>query len=350
MNYFKNYKKKKKKSILFKILICVIIVYFIYEIFNIDWIKGDDLNENVSIETIIEHSSSNIVGISKEYQSSEGTKSTWGSGIIISKNGYILTNEHLCGMAGDFVSVVIDYNKSLRANVIWSNSDLDLAIIKVDCKFNNCAILGDSSSIKIGQQVYTIGNPISMSFNKSVSNGIISGLNRNLEFEENGRKFYLNNLIQTDAVINLGNSGGALINEKGEVIGINTIKISSAELMGFAVPINIVKPIIYRLEKDGMFKEITLNIWCYDKYSINEVNLPVNLDEGIYIAQVNANSNAEKAGLKVGDIILTIDGNQINSVADFKAYIYSKNSNDNIILKIKRDKSTFFININLEEK
>lgn len=350
MNYFRSYKKKKKKSGFFKVLVCLIIVYVIYEILNINAIKGDDLNENMKIETIIENASNNIVGISKEYESAEGTKSIWGSGVVVSKNGYILTNEHISGSIGDIVYVVTDYNKSSKASVVWSNSELDLAIVKADCNFENCAVLGDSSQLKIAQTVYTIGNPISMSFQKSVSSGIISGLNRNLEFEENGKKFYLNNLIQTDAVINPGNSGGALINEKGELIGINTIKISSAELMGFAVPINIVKSVIERFEKEGLFKEATLNIWCYDKYSINEVNASVNVSEGVYVAQIQSNSNAEKAGLKVGDIILSIDTNQINNIVELKSYLYTKNPSDNVILNVKRDKSTFLINTKLEEK
>ena len=198
--------------------------------------------------------------------------------------------------------------------------------------------------------VNTIGNPINMSFQKSVGSGIVSGLNRNLEFEESGKKFYLNNLIQTDAMINPGNSGGALINEKGEVIGITTIKISSADLMGFAVPINIVKPVIEKIEKEGSFKEATLKIWCYDKYSINEIEKTVDIKEGVLVAQIEANSNAEKSGLKVGDIIISIDAKTINSIEELKSYIYERYPNDNIILKIKRNNNIFLVNIKLEEK
>lgn len=352
MNYLKSYKKKKRIPTISKILICAICFYIVYEIIDISngKLKGDDLTNDIPIETIIENESKVIVGISREYETIEGSSKIWGSGIIVSKSGYVLTNEHISGSLGNLCDVIVDYNKNYKASVVWSNSELDLAILKVDCNFENCAILGDSTQLKIGQQVYTIGNPINMSFQKSVGSGVISGLNRNLEFEENGKKFYLNNLIQTDATINPGNSGGALINEKGELIGITTIKISSADLMGFAVPVNIVKPVIEKFEKEGNFKEATLKIWCYDKYSINEIDNGVDIYEGVFVAQIEANSNVEKSGLKVGDVIISIDAKDINSIEELKLYIYERYPNDNIILKVKRDNSTFLINTKLEEK
>ena len=352
MNYFKSYKRKKKIPIFSKILVCAIIFYIVYEIIDIsnNKLKGENLEKSMSIENIIEQESKIIVGISKEYQNFDGSSKIWGSGIIVSKYGYILTNEHISGAMGNFCDIIVDYNKKYKANVVWSNSELDLAILKVECNFEQCAVFGDSAQLMIGQNVYTIGNPINMSFQKSVGSGIVSGLNRNLEFEESGKKFYLNNLIQTDAMINPGNSGGALINEKGEVIGITTIKISSADFMGFAVPINIVKPVIEKIEKEGSFKEATLKIWCYDKYSINEIEKTVDIKEGILVAQIEANSNAEKSGLKVGDIIISIDAKTINSIEELKSYIYERYPNDNIILKIKRNNNIFLVNIKLEEK
>ena len=258
MNYLKGYKKSRKIPKFSKILLCVIFLYIVYEIIDINSnkIKSDDLNKNMNAQTIIENACNTIVGISREYGTIEGNNKIWGSGIIVSNNGYVLTNEHISGALGSFCYVIVDYNKNYKASVVWSNAELDLAILKVNCNFENHAILGDSSKLKIGQQVYSIGNPISMSFQKSVGSGIVSGLNRNLEFEENGKKFYINNLIQTDAVINPGNSGGALINEQGELIGINTMKFLGNGIVGigFAIPVSSATEIINQ-SVTGVFEQ-----------------------------------------------------------------------------------------------
>lgn len=280
MYYFKCYKKKKiitSKNIIL-IIVTLTICYNIASIF-FDRIKSDTTVEHdISEEECVKEATNNIVGVSKQNYLVDDTTTSWGSGVIISKKGYILTNEHVSGSQNDSCHVILNSNEKYKANIVWSNSDIDLAILKINYQFEDCLELGDSDDLNLGKRVYTIGNPIGEDFQKSVSMGVISGTNRNLEFEENGKKFYINNLIQTDAAINPGNSGGALINNVGQLIGITTIKISSAESIGFAVPVNIVKPIIKKLEETGNFKEATLGIWAYDKYSIKKINLNINLE------------------------------------------------------------------------
>lgn len=349
MNYLKGNKKIRFGSFIF-IIIIILIIYGIISILS-NKIKSDDNQENnICEEECIEKASKNIVGISRNYNLIENSVTSWGSGVVISKKGYILTNEHVSGSQNGNCYVILNSKEKYKANIVWSNSDIDLAIVKINYNFEDCALLGDSDELKLGEKIYTIGNPIGIDFQRSVSTGVISGINRNLEFEENGKKFYINNLIQTDAIINPGNSGGALINKVGQLIGITTIKISSAESMGFAVPINIIKPILKKLETTGNFEETTLGIWGYDKYSIDKINVNINLETGIYIGQVNLNTNSEKSGLKSGDIIENIDGNNLEKISDLREYIYKKNPGDIVKLKIKRDKSEFDVEVKLEKK
>lgn len=144
----------------------------------------------------------------------------------------------------------MENGKEYVANVLWSDADLDLSIIKVNVKGLPYVKLGDSNKIRVGETVYAIGNPIGFEFRRTVTSGIISAIDRTIKIEENDKVSYMEDLIQTDATINPGNSGGPLINPDGEVIGINSVKIESAEAIGFAIPINIVKPIIESYIKD----------------------------------------------------------------------------------------------------
>ena len=184
------------------------------------------------------------------------------------------------------------------------------------------------------------GNPIGYEFRRTVTSGIISAKNRTIKIEEEENKSYMTDLIQTDATINPGNSGGPLITPKGEIIGINTVKISSAEGIGFAIPINIVKPIIKSFKNEGKFEEATIGILAYDKEVIPYLNSNFNLnfDKGIYVAQILKNGPASNTELKEGDIIEKIDDIELNTVNDLREYIYSKNPNDEITLKVIRSK------------
>ena len=374
--YKPNKFKIKLKEITKKIstlAIVSILSIWIYKMYSDIEVKANDVENNIDvqktsvvekineedkeIESLIEEATKSIVGISriKNNGSSIFTKNSadqlgLGTGIIVSENGYIVTNEHVSGEKYNTCYVTLENGKTYNATVLWSDSSLDLSIIKINMKSLSYATLGDSNNIKIGQSVYAIGNPIGFEFQRTVTSGIISAKDRTIKFEEDGQEIYMSDLIQTDAVINPGNSGGPLINTSGQVIGINTIKINSADGMGFAVPINVIKPIIDKYIKNDNFEEATMGIFAYDKEVIPYINTTLEFDSGIYIEQIIKNSPAEKADLKVGDIITKIDGIEINKMSDLKEYIYTKNPNDEVILNIQRNKSTMEIKIKLAKK
>ena len=196
------------------------------------------------------------------------------------------------------------------------------------------------------------GNPIGFEFRRTVTSGIISAKNRTIKIEEKDKSSYMTDLIQTDATINPGNSGGPLIYPNGDVIGINTIKITAAEGIGFAVPINIVKPIIESFKQTGNFEEATIGIYAYDKevtpYLSN--NLINKFNKGIYVAQITPNGPADNTDLKEADIITSIDNIELNTMNDLREYIYTKKPNDSVSLKINRGKISKEINIVLGKK
>ena len=196
------------------------------------------------------------------------------------------------------------------------------------------------------------GNPIGFEFRRTVTSGIISAKNRTIKIEEKDRQSYMTDLIQTDATINPGNSGGPLIYPNGDVIGINTIKITTAEGIGFAVPINIVKPIIESFKQTGDFEEATIGIYAYDKEVIPYLsnNLINKFSKGIYVEQITPNGPADNSDLKEADIITSIDNIELNTMNDLREYIYTKKPNDSVTLKIIRGKISKEINIELGKK
>ena len=183
------------------------------------------------------------------------------------------------------------------------------------------------------------GNPIGFEFRRTVTSGIISAKNRTIKLEEE-KSSYMTDLIQTDATINPGNSGGPLIYPNGDIIGINTVKISSAEGIGFAIPINIIKPIIENFKNTGSFEEATIGIFAYDKEVIPYLdnNLLNSFDKGIYVASINTNGPAANSDLKEADIITSIDGKELNTMNDLREYIYTKKPNDEVTLQVTRGK------------
>ena len=214
----------------------------------------------------------------------------------------------------------------------------------------NYITLGDSDNLKIGEKTYAIGNPIGVEFQRTVTSGIISGINRTVKIEEEKDTSYMEDLIQTDATINPGNSGGPLINSKGEVIGINSIKIEEAEGIGFAVPINIVKPIIESFSKNGSFDEAYLGIFAYDKQVTNYLESEIDFQNGIYIAQISSDGPSYLSGLKVGDIITKIDDISINKMSELRGYIYTKKPGDEVNISFLRNKREHNVKIKLSKK
>ena len=257
---------------------------------------------------------------------------------------------HVSGDKYSNCYVTLENGMSYTANVVWANEELDLSIIKIKANSLDYIELGDSDKTRIGQGVYAIGNPIGFEFQRTVTSGIISALNRTIKIEENNNTVYMDDLIQTDAVINPGNSGGPLINENGEVIGINSVKITNAEGIGFAIPINEVKPVVEKFKKDGKFEEINLGIYAYDKNIIPYINpnINVNLNKGIYVVKVLKNSIANIAGIQEGDIITKIDNIELYKMCDLRCYIYSKYKNDEVIIEGYRNGQKYIKNITLK--
>ena len=209
---------------------------------------------------------------------------------------------------------------------------------------------GDSDSVKIADMVYAIGNPIGFEFQRTVTGGIVSALNRTIKLKENELEVYMEDLIQTDATINPGNSGGPLINADGEVIGINSVKITSAEGIGFAIPINVIKPIVNKLVNNKPVEQAYLGIFGYDKAVIPYIEEKKDLNSGVYVAQVVLDGPSAKSGIKVGDIITKIDETKIEKMSELRSYIYSKEPEDTIVLTIVRNNRTYTIEVTLTRK
>ncbi len=347
----------------FIILLISVVSIFLYKLYDeIEINIESESIENTNIETkkvsyeesenekditqIIEEISDCVVGISKEnskndsiFLNNSNSTNKIGTGLIVSKKGYVLTNNHVCGEKNSKCYVTLENGKEYNSTVVWSDSDIDLAIIKVDTVFLKTFELGDSDSIKVGQTVYAIGNPIGFEFQRTVTSGIISAIDRTIKIENEDKTYsYMSELIQTDATINPGNSGGPLINSDGEVIGINTVKITSAEGIGFAVPINIIKPILEKLDKEGEFEEASIGIFAYDNSFLPYLDKNIKLDSGIYVAQVILDGPSARAGLKIGDIITHIDGIEINKMSELRKYIYQKKYKDQVTLTVNRNK------------
>lgn len=357
----------KNKSIYILMLIIILVAFFTilaYTLFidsheykysqNIVATQIKHEEESTELETILENTTESIVGISKIKDI--GTtifleKSTenlnLGTGVIISKEGYILTNQHVAGSQYSTCYITLKNGVTDNGVVVWASEDLDLAIIKINIKNLPEANLGDSDNIKIGTSVYAIGNPVGYELQRTVTSGIISGTNRIIKTEDDNAKSYLEGLIQTDATINQGNSGGPLINKNGEIIGITTLKIEDAEGIGFAIPINIVKPILKKLVETGKFEEPYLGISGYDKEVIPYLSSNINFEEGIYIEEVDPQGPLKNSGIQTGDIIEKIDDTKIESMNKLKEYIYTKNIGDEVILQIKRNNKEILIKANL---
>lgn len=317
--------------------------------------------EEKDISTLIENVNNAVVGISRIadkgttiFLQDGASNLGLGTGFIVSNDGYIVTNQHVSGEKNSTCYVTLESGKTYKASVVWADVDLDLSIIKINVNNLDYLTLGDSDKIKIAEQVYAIGNPIGFEFQRTVTSGIISGLNRTIKIEEDGKTSYMEDLIQTDATINPGNSGGPLINKNGEVLGINSVKITSAEGIGFAIPINIIKPIIEQLVSNGEYITPTLGMFAYDKdivpYINQELTQNIKLDTGIYVANVIRNSPAERSGMKRGDILLEIDGIKLEKMSELRTYIYSKKVGEKVNIKYIRGNKEYQISITLAKK
>lgn len=248
-----------------------------------------------------------------------------GSGVIATQDGYIITNHHVAGGKNKRIVVSLVDGRNVDGVTKWSDPVLDLAIVKVNLEGLPTIPLGDSKSIQVGEPAIAIGNPLGLQFQRTVTSGIISALNRTIRIDNN----YMEDLIQTDASINPGNSGGPLLNYRGEVIGINTIKVTQAEAIGFAVPINVIKPILKQMtDSNSEFEEPYMGIFAYDREAIPYLDNNFKLDSGIYVVSVDHEGPAYMSGIREGCIITKVDGKEIYTMMDLRCYIYSKKPGD----------------------
>jgi len=257
-----------------------------------------------------------------------------GTGVIVDSKGYILTNSHVVsdGQAAD-VKVLFNDGSTTQGKVLWNDAKLDLAIVKVDKTGLTAAELGDSDNVRVGDIAIAIGNPLGLEFQKSVTQGIISGLDRSIQTE----KETMTGLMQTDASINPGNSGGPLLNEKGQVVGINSAKVSSAEGIGFSIPINTAKPIIEQVIKSGNFEKVTLGIKGLDVTTFETATgTDLAADEGVYIAEVVQNTPAQKAGIQTGDVIVKIGDTETPTMTDLNKVLYKFKSGQSTKITLNR--------------
>ena len=302
-----------------------------------------------------------IVAISVEYSvnsifnRSSATASAKGSGIIISEDGYILTNNHVVNSSSSNSFYEIEkankvtvklYNDDTeyKGTIIGTDSQTDLAVIKIDKDGLTPAELGDSDSVQVGEFAMAMGSPLGL--DNSVTAGIISAVNRDLT-DEDGNKY---NAIQTDAAINSGNSGGALVNSKGQVIGVNTLKLSGTgvEGVGFAIPINSTKSIYEQLIQYSKVKRPYIGVGGIDL--TEEKAKANNLVVGIYIKTVEDFSAGEKAGLKVGDVIIEADGTKITTMNELNEIKNKKQIGDTLKLTVYRNGKEKSITVTLQEQ
>jgi len=269
-----------------------------------------------------------------------------GSGVIISPDGYIVTNNHVIDGAVD-IRVTMSNRKTMKATLVGADPLTDLAVLKVDGGSLPSIPWGDSTALHPGQTVLAFGNPLGFRF--TVTRGIVSALNRPNPFSDNARK--PGEFIQTDAAINPGNSGGPLVDARGEVVGINTFLVSSSGAfsgMGFAIPTQIVKPTADTLIRDGKVTHGYMGIGISDVTPENEKFFNVSDATGAVVTQVEADSPAAKAGLKVGDVITKLDGQKVSDAGELQVEVGQKGPGTTIKLEVIRDGKNTTIPVTLE--
>lgn len=307
-----------------------------------------------------------IVGIKIEYtvntqsffgRSSSSTATASGSGIIISEDGYILTNNHVVSSsssesnsyyqitdAGKVTVTLFGDETEYEAKIVGQDEQTDLAVIKIEKTGLTKAEFADSDSVKVGEFAMAVGNPVNM--DSTVTTGIVSAVNRKIT-DSDGKTY---TCIQTDAAINSGNSGGALVNSEGKVIGINTLKLSGTgiEGIGFAIPINSTTDITSQLIQYSKVKRPFIGISGIDLNA--ETAKTYNLVEGVYVKSVEDFSAAEKAGLKAGDVIIEVEGKSIKTMNELNEVKNSHKIGDELKLKINRNGTEKEITLTLGEQ
>jgi len=280
----------------------------------------------------------------------EETEQAYGSGVIVSTDGYVITNHHVIEDA-DSIYVVLNDGEEVKANVVGSDAMSDLALLKIDYQGLTAVSLGDSDQLRVGNTVYAIGNPTGAKLYGTITCGIVSALNRQITIDQ-----YLMTYIQTDAAINSGNSGGALINSQGQLVGICSAKTMSSgydsygrsistEGLGYAIPINNAMAIINELKEHGYISRPVLGVkgGFLTSQGAAYYNCPI----GFVVNGLTAGGGAEAAGIQEGDLIIALDGQSLTSYAEMSSYLAKCKVGDVVSVRVWRSGETTDINVTL---
>lgn len=359
----------KKKIITVVIILLVgwngVLTYNLYQLNNNTTNNATDSNQTVNkvvsefetdVTKVYEKVENKVVSVITQ---KGGATSGSGSGVVYkNENGVItiITNHHVID-GGTEYKVRFANGQEETATLVGSDEYSDIALLRVNAAYDiEPFALGDSSLSKVGEYVIAIGSPLGVEFSNSTTFGIISGKDRVVEVDLNndGNSDWDMLVLQTDAAINPGNSGGALVNMNGELIGINSLKISSSNVegMGFSIPINEVVPIVTQLEEKGKVSYPIIGISGVSISDLNTFNLQYyNIDasvSGIFVSDTTTNGPAQKAGVKQYDIIQSIDGEKTTTFKDFRRILYSKKVGDRVTIQVLRDNKTVEIEVVLE--
>jgi S1-C subfamily serine protease len=265
-----------------------------------------------------------------------------GTGIILSADGLVLTNNHVVENA-DRINVRTEDGEEYRADLVDRSPAADVALVQLrNAQGLTPATLGSSDALRVGDEVLAIGNALGLEGTPSVTRGIVSAVERSIDAQGES----LDNLIQTDAAINPGNSGGPLVNGAGEVVGMNTAIIAQSQNIGFAIAIDSIKPLIENL-RDGIgFLGVSTTAMA-DLDEATKQEFGVEGDEGLLVAEVSSGTAAEEAGLRTGDVVLSIDGQAVNASGDLGELIGAKNPGDQITLEYRRGDETRTVDVTL---
>ena len=298
--------------------------------------------QELSLQELYAACADSIVGITAYPEDQNGYY--WGTGVIAGENGLIITNAHViegCASA----EVTLYNNESYEALLVGADAVSDLALLKIDCSGLPAASFGDISSLSVGDPVAAIGNPLSEEFRSTLTNGIISAIDRGMNY--NGHTM---SLLQTNAAINQGNSGGALFNMYGQVVGITNMKMmsyfSSIEGIGFAIPSSTVKAVVDQLAENGEVRgrpSIGITVGAIPQEAVENYELP----EGLYISAVAENSDAAAQGIREGDILLAIEGQSVSTTEEVAAIRDTKGVGDSLRFTIWRQGETFEVDVRL---
>ncbi len=334
--------------------------------------KTQQLSADITtdVTSAVEKAANTVVGVTNIQTTSdflnpsqEGREAGSGSGVIYKKSGdkaYVVTNNHVIEGANQ-IEVTLADGAKVEAKLLGTDIWTDLAVIEMDAsKVTSVAEFGDSDVLKQGETVIAIGNPLGLDFSGSVTTGVVSGKDRAIPVDLNGdgQVDWQAEVLQTDAAINPGNSGGALVNLAGQLIGINSMKISQAtvEGIGLAIPINSVIPVIEDLEQYGEMKRPTMGVTLVDVTNVSAyhqrdtLRLPEEISTGVVVNEVVKASPAEKAGLKRYDVIVEMDGDKIENMIDLRKHLYNKKEvGDNLPIKIYREGKMMKVTLKLTD-